>query len=308
MRFEVSSRTAGSVQVDASNWLSALGEGLTALGLLADLDRLACEVLPNGRVLARDVRSGHGFICGPAPEPEPTCDPASPDADRDRAFVSEPVTDADIPPEAAPPPVSTDTPRVRDDGVALRVADEVTAPHLSVAVEEEAESSAPFIPDAALTVLDERVARIEESAGALFAWHEALDAARALCPADSGAAIEREPDGQLRFLYAFGPTAATLQGAVMPGDAGIAGFAVHRQAAMLVHDTAADPRFLAEFDDVTGYATQAVLCVPVLHEQTVYGVLELLNPPRGRRFARIHLELVEMVADALGARLARALR
>ncbi|MFT4978268.1 MAG: hypothetical protein ACI8S6_004176 [Myxococcota bacterium] len=50
------------VEVEAPNWLVALGIGLDALGEVTSIDRLACEVLANGKVIARDVRTGTGFI------------------------------------------------------------------------------------------------------------------------------------------------------------------------------------------------------------------------------------------------------
>jgi len=63
--FRISSRTHGSVDVPASNWLVALGEGLERLGGVANMDRIACESLPNGTILVRDVRTGAGFIVQP---------------------------------------------------------------------------------------------------------------------------------------------------------------------------------------------------------------------------------------------------
>ncbi len=54
-----------TVSVEATNWLSALGIGLDRLGIVGGLDRLACEVLPNGRVVGRDARSGQGFVVEP---------------------------------------------------------------------------------------------------------------------------------------------------------------------------------------------------------------------------------------------------
>ena len=41
--------------VQAPDWLSALGAALCALGLEAGLDRLACERLASGLVIANDV-------------------------------------------------------------------------------------------------------------------------------------------------------------------------------------------------------------------------------------------------------------
>ncbi|MEO0600348.1 MAG: GAF domain-containing protein [Myxococcota bacterium] len=51
-----------SVEVPASNWMVALGRGLDELGHASRLERLACEVLPNGTVIARDVTSGTGYV------------------------------------------------------------------------------------------------------------------------------------------------------------------------------------------------------------------------------------------------------
>jgi hypothetical protein len=53
------------VDIEASNWLVALGEGLGKLGLVDELSRLACEALPNGRILVRDVVSGNGYAVIP---------------------------------------------------------------------------------------------------------------------------------------------------------------------------------------------------------------------------------------------------
>lgn len=74
--FRVSSRIHGSVDVEAANWLVAMGLGLDHLGVGASPDRLACERLLNGTVLVRDVRSGEGYsvqpLDGPAPATEPS--------------------------------------------------------------------------------------------------------------------------------------------------------------------------------------------------------------------------------------------
>jgi GAF domain-containing protein len=60
--FRVTSRTHGSIEVPASNWLVALGKGLETFGVVGHMDRIACEVLSNGSILVRDVRSGQGFV------------------------------------------------------------------------------------------------------------------------------------------------------------------------------------------------------------------------------------------------------
>lgn len=74
--FRIHSLTA-SVDVQADNWLAALGVGLGRLGVVDDLTRIACETLPNGNILVRDARTGAGFSVGSiayedAVEDEPT--------------------------------------------------------------------------------------------------------------------------------------------------------------------------------------------------------------------------------------------
>ncbi|MDP2307034.1 MAG: GAF domain-containing protein [Pseudomonadota bacterium] len=59
--FRVHSLKAGSVDVQAENWLTALGAGLGKLGLVQDLTSIACETLANGHILVRDARSGAGY-------------------------------------------------------------------------------------------------------------------------------------------------------------------------------------------------------------------------------------------------------
>ena len=306
-RYEVGSSDRSPVEVEASNWLSALGDGLLLLGIVGDLERLACEVLPNGRVLARNVRTGQGYVVNPL------------------------GAQADLRPRAPLPPWSRGESTRGDPGAEGPGDGGAEAP---MEADEDEELSEPLTggssagvllgedesrtdlwanpssgmtePTTTTSRMMERVDRVRSAPADLIAWHEALDGAQALVPCEAGAALEREPDGQLRFLHAFGPRSAGVQGAVMPGGVGIAGFAIDRVASLLVTDTRSDPRFCSDFDEVTGFSTHAVICVPVAFEGRVFGCLELLNPILPGGFDRTQLEIVEMVAGALAERLADA--
>jgi hypothetical protein len=90
--YRVSARNRPAHEVEAANWLLALGHALDASGDVPALDRLAIEVLPNGQVLARDARTGQGWVVEAA---QPGGVTPGPDADA----PFEVGDDGDPPPE-----------------------------------------------------------------------------------------------------------------------------------------------------------------------------------------------------------------
>jgi hypothetical protein len=59
--YRIHSLRHGTADVQADNWLTALGIGLGKMGVVQDLGGLACETLPNGHILVRDVKTGAGY-------------------------------------------------------------------------------------------------------------------------------------------------------------------------------------------------------------------------------------------------------
>ena len=116
-RYLVSTRTGQPVEVDAPNWLVALGVGLDALGTVTSIDRLACEVLANGKVIARDARTGLGFIVQAVDADDADDDvPAEPE---DLVPTEDPVVEIYDDPSLeesittrAPPDISSDAPLI----------------------------------------------------------------------------------------------------------------------------------------------------------------------------------------------------
>ena len=53
--FSVSARLLAPIEVTGENWIVALGKAFERLGIAEEVGRLACEGLPNGDVIARDV-------------------------------------------------------------------------------------------------------------------------------------------------------------------------------------------------------------------------------------------------------------
>ena len=263
--FLVSARGGKPAAVEAPNWLSALGAGLEELDAVAAIDRLACEVLPNGTVLIRDVRSGQGFVVQPSE--------ASGDAlDEDTGELLLMPADTEGTTGEAMLPQET-TQLLLEDPLAGR-------------------------PSA---LLDALLQRIEATSSADEAWQVAMSGARSLIPSESAAALARDWDDTLRFVHALGPRAGRLVGKRLAAGQGIAGFCVQRQVSLVLQEPHQDPRFYEAIDRMTGYRTANLLAAPVCFEGSVFGCLEVLNAPEA--FTRSHLEILSTIADSLAEQL-----
>ena len=262
--FLVSTRGGKPAAVEASNWLSALGAGLEQLGVVAAIDRLACEVLANGTVLVRDVRNGQGFVVQPSEESETS---AAEETEELLLMPADTEGTTGETPQIAMPPV------VLEDPLAGQ-----TTPLLEALME-----------------------RIEATATTGEAWKLALEGARSLIPAESASALAKDWDGTLNFVEAIGPTSHKVIGRKVPAGQGIAGFCVQREVSLLITEPHRDPRFFATMDRVTGYRTITMIAAPVCYEGSVFGCVALLNTPDD--FTREHLEILCQISDSLAEQL-----
>lgn len=275
--WSVTARGLAAVQVQGRNWIVALGRGLEQLGRAEGLARLACEVLPNGTVIARDIATGTGYIVqgvdlAETPAPEPTTD------DEDR-----------IP--FAPP---------QEEGDDLDVAPAAAA--------DDATNAEPIfeLPAEAVTerIQDDILVRIGAAETTLLASQLALSAAQGESGAESGAVILEER-GFLRFVAVGGPTSRKLLGVRLPMGTGVAGFAMEKQRTVMLADAHEDDRHCGEVDALTGYVTKEIAVVPLVTGEKVLGVLEVMNLPPEQRFTEAQAVRFQEIADALARRLAR---
>lgn len=59
---------------------------------------------------------------------------------------------------------------------------------------------------------------------------------------------------------------------------GIAGWVLAHNESLLIPDAYADPRFFRGADQATGFRTRSILCAPLKWNDTLIGVLQVLNP------------------------------
>nr|XP_039268130.1 cAMP and cAMP-inhibited cGMP 3',5'-cyclic phosphodiesterase 10A-like [Styela clava] len=77
---------------------------------------------------------------------------------------------------------------------------------------------------------------------------------------------------------------------------GIAGYVASTKTVVNIQDAYADSRFNREVDKVTGYTTNNILCLPIMSESEVYGVVQMINKRTGGSFTKLDEDNFTMFA------------
>jgi adenylate cyclase len=88
-------------------------------------------------------------------------------------------------------------------------------------------------------------------------------------------------ENELEFKIAFGKESETLQKFSIKLGQGICGYAASQGKPLIVNDTSQSPHFFSDFDKIIGFNTRSVLCVPMISQGKVLGVIELINKING---------------------------
>ncbi len=152
---------------------------------------------------------------------------------------------------------------------------------------------------------DEAELRAAVAAGALAAregyrplLQAIVEVARAIFAAKAASImLLDEPAGELVFEAVTGEGEDTLIGRRIPSSAGIAGWVAESRQPLVVEDVASDPRFAADTARRTGYVPKGLMAVPLLHEDRVLGVLNVLDRPAQRRFSVAEMDLLGLFAN-----------
>ena len=86
-----------------------------------------------------------------------------------------------------------------------------------------------------------------------------------------------QPTGDLVFRLGTGDRADRLIGQRLEAGQGIAGWVAQHGEPLLVRRAQQDPRFRRAFDQITGFATKSILCVPLTVKGRVIGVIQASN-------------------------------
>jgi GAF domain-containing protein len=125
-----------------------------------------------------------------------------------------------------------------------------------------------------------------------------VDVARAIFKAKASSILllDEEAD-ELVFEAAADEASETLIGKRFPSSTGIAGFVLVSRQPLVIEDVLTDPRFSRETAESTGFVPKGLMAVPLLHDERVLGVLEVLDRPQDTRFTLAEMELLGLFAN-----------
>jgi GAF domain-containing protein/class 3 adenylate cyclase len=107
-----------------------------------------------------------------------------------------------------------------------------------------------------------------------------MDMIREVINVEAGSLLFLEQD-ELEIAVAFNIKIKSMKKFRLRLGQGIAGYVAARGEAITVNDTEQSPHFLPIIDEASGFRTRSALCVPMISQGKVIGVIEVLNKING---------------------------
>jgi GAF domain-containing protein len=102
---------------------------------------------------------------------------------------------------------------------------------------------------------------------------------------------------ELVFEAVVGEGEESLLGMRFPADRGIAGWVLATRTPLVIEDVRKDPRFAADVAEDTGYVPSGLMAAPLLHDEEILGVLEVLDRPERAHFSLQEMDLLGLFAN-----------
>jgi GAF domain-containing protein len=124
-----------------------------------------------------------------------------------------------------------------------------------------------------------------------------VEVARAIFGAQASSIflLDEQAD-ELVFAAVAGEEEQFLVGRRIPSSTGVAGWVASSRTPLVLEDVQADPRFARDVAENTGYVPKGMMAVPLLDEERVLGVLQVLDRPQRSRFSLQEMELLGLFA------------
>ena len=134
---------------------------------------------------------------------------------------------------------------------------------------------------------------------------EILLKANEFVPSHSGSILLDDPllksdkghKGKLYFMACFGDGSSALAGTHLPADVGIVGATYQSGMPYLSKDVSSDEKFYDVIDKKTKYESKSILAMPIKIDESVVGVIELINSEEKVNYGDRDLAILEIFAN-----------
>ncbi len=126
---------------------------------------------------------------------------------------------------------------------------------------------------------------------------EVLVYARCILERSPSSAVLVNEETQKLFFYATDDSGAGLESVTLDWGQGVVGQVVATGQARIVNDCKSDADFYAGVDQVTGFVTRSLICVPMVAEGKVIGAMEVLNRTDEHGYTDKDLRILDIVAS-----------
>jgi len=124
-----------------------------------------------------------------------------------------------------------------------------------------------------------------------------MDMIREVMNVEAGSLLFLE-DNELEIAVAFNVKIKAMKKFRLKLGQGIAGYVAARGEAIIVNDTEKSSHFFPVIDEKSGFATRSALCVPMISQGRVIGVIEVLNKVNGE-FGIDDKDLLQAIATSV---------
>ncbi|MEE4600593.1 MAG: GAF domain-containing protein [Desulfobacteraceae bacterium] len=124
-----------------------------------------------------------------------------------------------------------------------------------------------------------------------------MDMIREVMNVEAGSLLFLE-DNELEIAVAFNIKIKSMKKFRLKLGQGIAGYVAARGEAIMVNDTEKSSHFFPMIDGVSGFTTRSALCVPMISQGRVIGVIEVLNKINGE-FSIDDKDLLQAIATSV---------
>jgi diguanylate cyclase (GGDEF)-like protein len=133
---------------------------------------------------------------------------------------------------------------------------------------------------------------------------EILKKANQFVPSEAGSILLDDPVKkkeaskfhELVFVACFGAGSSKLPGLRLPVTTGIVGATYSSGEPYLSKNVKGDKTFYAKIDQISSFRTRSIICAPIIVEQSVCGVIELINRKEKGNYSEGELKLLEIFA------------